>query len=102
MTNEYLQLLIDGGYADEAGITADVVIGGENQTLCVNGEVVALVKGNPPEKVFSDSIDRISNITVKSGLFKKTLKFSRGGTDYGFTVKGGKNLLDYFKLLSDE
>ncbi|MBD5131980.1 MAG: hypothetical protein HDT28_05245 [Clostridiales bacterium] len=100
MNNEILQLLIEKGYADEAGIAAEVTdAAGKNKALCVNGEVVTLVSGDGADKEFSDSIDRLENLTVKSGLFKKTIAFTHNGTDYAFTVKGGKTLIEYFKMI---
>ena len=103
MNTELLQQLIEYGYADDAGIAADVteVIGGKQYVLCVNGELVTLASGNPPQKVFRDSIDKFGGIKVKSGVFKKTLSFTHSGTDYAFAVKNGKTLLQYFKLLAE-
>ncbi|MCH5164783.1 MAG: hypothetical protein J1G01_00075 [Clostridiales bacterium] len=97
--------LIELGYADEAGIVASVdytVSDGRTGKgfLCVNGEVVTLAAGDEWEKVFKDSIDRLDGMTVKSGLFKKRILFTYNGLDYTFTVKNGKNLIDYFKLLA--
>ena len=72
MNAEYIQSLIDGGYADEAAVAAEVELAGEKNVLCINGEVVSLVHGEPPQKIFRDSIDKLKNVVVKSGLFKKT------------------------------
>ena len=99
MADEYLNELIERGFADEAAVAADVSYDGKTGVLCVNGEVVTLVSGDPPQKAMSDTIDKLSNLTVKSGLFKKTVAFEHGGTRYVFTVKNGKNLIEYFKLI---
>ena len=99
MNGEYLNELIELGYADEAAVVADVTYAGGAGALCVNGEVVSLVTGDPPVKVFSDSIDKLDGLTVKTGLFKKTVAFIHCGAEYVFVVKNGKNLLEYFKLL---
>ena len=99
MNNEYLQDVIALGYADEAGVAADVTYSGGRGVLCVNGEVVTLAVGDPPSKVFSDSIDKLENLAVKAGLFGKKISFTHNGTAYTFAVKGGKTLIEYFKLI---
>lgn len=91
--------MIDSGYADEAGLAATVVCADGVKFLCVSGEVVTLAAGDPPVKEFSDSIDKLENLTVKSGLFKKSVSFTHNGKDYALTVKDGKNVVEYFKLI---
>ncbi len=102
MNAQTLSEIIDRGYADEAGIAADVIdaITGKAYVLCVNGEVVTLAAADTLDKVFSDSIDRLDHLEIKSGLFKKTVSFDHGGARYALSVKGGKNVFDYFKLLA--
>lgn len=99
MESEKLNALIDSGYADEAGLAAEVASADGVKYLCVNGEVVTLAAGDPPVKVFSDSIDKLENLTVKSGLFKKRICFTHNGEAYDLAVKGGKNVVEYFKLI---
>ena len=102
MKPEILQQLIDSGYADEAGLAATVTAAdGKTYALCANGDIVTLAIGDPPQKVFSDSVDRLKNVRVKSGLFKKTLAFTHDGTDYAFTVRDGKTMLEYFGQLAE-
>lgn len=103
---ELFYMLKAHGYIDDENVSAYVrpVGGGTTQMLCVCGEIVSLidVDGESDDfKIFSDSIDRLRNISVKSGLFKKTVAFERDGKRYEFGVTGGKKLLDYFKLLAD-
>lgn len=102
MNAQTLSAIIEKGYADEAGIAADVIDAntGKSYALCVNGEVVTLVAADTLDKVFSDSIDRLENLAVRSGLFKKSVSFDHGGARYALSVKNGKTLLDYFKLLA--
>ncbi|MDE7165084.1 MAG: hypothetical protein K2O04_06680 [Clostridiales bacterium] len=96
---ELLQHLIACGYADDAGIASEVVgADGEKYLLCVNGEIVTLVRGEQMQKVFSDSIDKLTNLSVK-GVFGKKVCFTHGGTEYVLAVKGGKTLVEYFKLI---
>ena len=98
MNTQLLGELIDSGYADDAGLAADVVnADGVRYYLCVSGEIVTLVSVDM-KKVFSDSIDKLSDLNV-SGLFGKKICFSHCGTDYALKVKGGKTLVDYFKLI---
>ena len=52
MERETLTALIENGYADEAGLAAEVACSDGVKYLCVNGEVVTLAAGNPPTKVF--------------------------------------------------
>lgn len=99
MERETLTALIENGYADEAGLAAEVACSDGVKYLCVNGEVVTLAAGNPPAKVFSDSIDKLENLTVKSGLFKKRVCFTHNGENYDLAVKSGKNVVEYFKLI---
>lgn len=100
MKDDVLQRLIELGYADEAGVAAEVTDGdGKPCLLCVNGEVVTLAAGDPPQKLFSDSIDKLQELNVKSGLFSKRIAFVHNGTKYAFSVKGGKTLVEYFKLI---
>ncbi|MDE7405718.1 MAG: hypothetical protein K2M89_02450 [Clostridiales bacterium] len=98
MNNEILQRLIECGYADDAGIAAEVVgEGGNRLLLCVNGEIVTLVQDDM-QKVFSDSIDKLQDLKV-TGLFGKKVCFTHNGTFYALKVKGGKTLVEYFKLI---
>ena len=64
MESEKLNALIDSGYADEAGLAAEVASADGVKYLCVNGEVVTLAAGDPPVKVFSDSIDTTAKPTT--------------------------------------
>ncbi|MDE6618094.1 MAG: hypothetical protein K2K13_03615 [Clostridiales bacterium] len=113
MNKELLQHLIACGYADDAGIAAEVVgAGGNRLLLCVNGEIVTLVnpilicaddngvtvKKDNMKKVFSDSIDKLTDLKV-TGVFGKKVCFTHNGTSYALKVKGGKTLVEYFKLI---
>ena len=99
MNMELLQHLIACGYADDAGIVANVVgADGNAYMLCVNGEIVTLVRSENMQKVFSDSIDKLTNLKV-SGVFGKKVSFTHNGTEYVLAVKGGKTLIEYFKLI---
>ena len=98
MNKELLQHLITCGYADDAGIAAEVVgDGGNRLLLCVNGEIVTLVQ-DQMQKVFSDSIDKLTDLKV-TGVFGKKVCFTHNGTSYALKVKGGKTLIEYFKLI---
>ncbi len=97
---EILNKLIELGYADEAGVAAEVVSRGETQYLCVNGDVITLATA-ALEKIFSDSIDKIERLSIKGGLFGKSIRFTHSGTEYALKVKGGKNVVEYFKLLAE-
>ncbi|MDE5562014.1 MAG: hypothetical protein K2J01_00425 [Clostridiales bacterium] len=98
MNKELLQHLITCGYADDAGIAAEVVgAGGNRLLLCVNGEIVTLVQ-DQMQKVFSDSIDKLTDLKV-TGVFGKKVCFTHNGTSYALKVKGGKTLIEYFKLI---
>lgn len=98
MNNELLQHLITCGYVDDAGIAADVVgTDGKPYLLCVNGEIVTLVHDRM-QKVFSDSIDKLQDLKV-TGLLGKKVCFTHNGTSYALKVKGGRTLVDYFKLI---
>lgn len=99
MKDEYLQKLIALGYADEAGVAADVSYSGGSGALCVNGELVTLAHGDPPEKVFKDSIDKLQDLEVKSGLLGSSVCFTHNGEAYKLKVKKGKTLVEYFKLI---
>ena len=100
MNGELLYRLIDSGYADEAGLAAEVVnTDGKLYYFCVCGEIVTLAD-TEVKRVFSDSIDKLTDLTV-SGIFGKKICFTHGGTYYALKVKGkgGKQLVDYFKLI---
>ncbi|MDE6029273.1 MAG: hypothetical protein K2F90_03000 [Clostridiales bacterium] len=98
MNKELLQHLITCGYADDAGIAAEVVgEGGKPYLLCVNGEIVTLAQDRM-QKVFSDSIDKLHDLKV-IGTFGKKVCFTHDGTSYALKVKGGKTLVEYFKLI---
>ncbi|MDE5592815.1 MAG: hypothetical protein K2I75_02675 [Clostridiales bacterium] len=98
MNKELLQHLITCGYADDAGIAAEVVgSSGNRLLLCVNGEIVTLVQ-DQMQKVFSDSIDKLTDLKV-TGVFGKKVCFTHNGTSYALKVKGGKTLIEYFKLI---
>lgn len=94
----YRAALLEKGFIDEAGVAAET----DGRTvLCVNGEVVSLVRGDPPQKVFSDTVDNITDIVVKRGLFGGRLFFTHRGDGYAFKIKGGKTLLEYFYMLAN-
>ncbi len=95
--DNYLQRLAADGKIGEGAIIAATEYNGGSAALVVDGVTVTLYSEN--EKVFSDTTDRLSDISVKSGLFKKTVGFTHNGSRYELAVKGGKNLIDYFKLL---
>ena len=100
MNGELLGKLIDGGYADEAGLAAEAVDSdGKIYYLCVCGEIVTLADTDA-KKVFSDSIDKLSELAVL-GVFGKKICFAHGGKHYALKLKGNgkKQLVDYFKLI---
>lgn len=98
MNSELLGQLIACGYADDAGIAAEVAnADGTPYLLCVNGEIVTLVQDHM-QKVFSDSIDKLTDLKV-TGVFGKKVCFTHNGTFYALKVKGGKTLVEYFKLI---
>ena len=101
MTTEQMNNLIERGFADEARVAADAVYEGKPCLLAVSGEVVSLISFDM-QKIMSDSIDTLKDLTVKSGLFKKSISFTYHGAEYDITIKGGKTLLQYFKLLAAE
>ena len=99
MNVELLQHLIACGYADDAGIASNVVgADGNVYILCVNGEIVTLVRSENMQKVFSDSIDKLTNLRV-TGVFGKKVCFTHNGTEYALAVKGGKTLIEYFQRI---
>ncbi|MCH5154502.1 MAG: hypothetical protein J1F71_04750 [Clostridiales bacterium] len=103
MNGELLGRLIDSGYADEAGLAAEAVNSdGKLYYLCVSGEIVTLADAetNEIKKVFSDSIDKLTELTV-SGIFGKKICFTHGGTHYALKLKGNgkKQIVDYFKMI---
>ena len=98
MTSELLNRLIGSGYADEAGLAAEAVNSdGKIYYLCASGEIVTLADAEI-KKVFSDSIDKLTELTV-SGVFGKKICFAHGGTHYALKLKGGKQIVDYFKMI---
>lgn len=100
LTAEMLDTLKARGYADDEGLAAAATAAdGTELIVCASGELVTLLRADG-EKLFSDSTDRLKNITVKTGLFKRTLAFERDGTAYSLRVFGGKRLLQYFMLLA--
>ncbi len=101
MTKDYLSELMTRGYIDEELIVAEVknLMDNENYVLCVSGVIVTLADALTPQKIFSDSTDRLYNVNVKSGLFKKQISFEYNNKHYIFVVKGGKKLVEYFGMI---
>ncbi len=103
MDKRYVEMLIESGYLDGEELAAEAVETSgrlEPGTLCISEVNVAIVTGDPPKAILKTTTDRLSNIKVKSGLFKKTLAFTLDGTDYKFEIKGAKKVLEFFGLLA--
>lgn len=100
LTAETLDNLKARGYVDDELLAAAAIAAdGTELAGCVSGELVTLVRADG-EKLFSDSTDRLQNIKVKTGLFKRTLAFTHNGEAFELRVFGGKRLLQYFMLLA--
>ena len=101
MTQDYLAELMTRGYVDNELMVAEVknLMDNENYVLCVSGVMVTLADALTPQKIFSDSTDMLYNVKVKSGLFKKQISFEYNNKHYIFVVKGGKKLVEYFKMI---
>lgn len=100
MNKELITKLQASGSIDEELVYAEAESNVGAGVLCVNAELVTFVK-NDGEEVFKDTVDRLFELNVKNGLFKKTLAFVYNGITYNFTVKGGKKLMEYFAMLAE-
>ena len=99
ITEELIEKLAANGYIDdERLIAAATDADGAEYVLCINGELVTLAAADG-QKIMRDSIDRLGDLTIKSGLFKKTVCFANNGREFSLTVKGGKNVIEYFRMI---